>query len=391
MQDFDYQLPDSQIAQYPLPKRDESRLLINIGGKIEHDTFKNLAKHIPHNAHLVFNNTKVIPARLVFYKASGARIEVFLLEPILPSVLMEKIFEVKFTCTWNCTIGNKKKWKSTETLFIDTALGSFKAELLTDNEVQFSWASESNFGEILFEAGNVPLPPYMNRTSESEDEERYQTIFAKQQGAVAAPTASLHFTDEVFESLKVDGNQISYLTLHVGAGTFLPVKTDFASDHAMHSEQIVFTKEFIEDLLKNHTFVISAGTTALRSLESLYWFGQKLEHDINAPFFIEKLLPYNFENEVSLIKSLKNVLEYMISKGLNKISGNTEIMIMPGYAFKICKGIITNFHQPGSTLLLLIAALIGQQNWKPMYEEALNQNYRFLSYGDASLLIPQNI
>jgi S-adenosylmethionine:tRNA ribosyltransferase-isomerase len=390
MADFQYDLPDHHIAQYPLAQRDQSKLLVYKSGEIQHAIFSDLSDILPPNAHLIFNDTKVIPARLIFAKNTGARIEIFLLEPLEPSPLMEQVFNAKQSCMWNCTIGNKKKWKNGEELDLKIDNINLKAQLIssTENLVRFSWQADLNFGEILKLVGNIPLPPYMNRAADFSDSYRYQTIFANLQGAVAAPTASLHFTPDVLQNIEKKGFKMSFLTLHVGAGTFLPVKVAYAQEHEMHSEQMVITKVFIETLLKNHACVIPAGTTAMRTLESLFWYGCKLEDDPNSIFSIEKLYPYSALIDISLAHSLKNILTYMQSKNLEILRGKTEIMIMPGYTFKVCKGIITNFHQPGSTLLLLIAALIGNHNWKPIYNEALAQQYRFLSYGDSSLLIP---
>ncbi len=390
MRDFQYDLPHDRIAQYPLSERDQSKLLVFKDGDIQNTTFVNLSQHLPQHAHIVFNNTKVIPARLLFKKNSGASIEIFLLEPSSPSTLMENIFSVKQSCVWKCTIGNKKKWPLLELLQLSFNDFTLHAQLLDleNNLVQLTWDADLNLGEVLQYLGNIPLPPYMQRPAEDSDSDRYQTVFAEQQGAVAAPTASLHFTDFVLKDLQKHHISTSYLTLHVGAGTFMPVKVENPTEHPMHSEQMLISKDFIEHLLHNHRFVIPAGTTAMRSLESLYWFGVKLQHDPQARFFIEKLYIYSTLPSISVSQSLQNILTYMGIHKLNHISGRTEILIMPGYTFKICKGIITNFHQPGSTLLLLIAALVGEQTWQKIYHFALQNNFRFLSYGDSSLLIP---
>jgi S-adenosylmethionine:tRNA ribosyltransferase-isomerase len=390
MADFQYDLPEQQIAQYPLGHRDQSKLLVYKKGKIQHCVFSDLIEHLPAETHLVFNDTKVIPARLIFSRNTGAKIEIFLLEPIQPSTLMEQVFISNGSCIWNCTIGNKKKWKVGEPLVLKVDDIELKAELIEANEnhVRFTWNFDLNFGEIIKILGNIPLPPYMNRAAEATDSERYQTVFANQQGAVAAPTASLHFTEKILQYIEKKGIKSSFLTLHVGAGTFMPVKVASAHEHNMHSEQIIISKTFIQNLIQNHIFVIPAGTTAMRTLESLYWYGFKLEKNRNADFFIEKLYPYSANFDISIEQSLKNVLHYMQINALESITGHTEILIMPGYEFKICKGIVTNFHQPGSTLLLLIAALVGKERWKDIYSDAQVQQYRFLSYGDSSLLIP---
>jgi S-adenosylmethionine:tRNA ribosyltransferase-isomerase len=389
MSQYSYELTDSFIAQYPLEKRDESKLLIYKHPEIKHGVFKMLAEHLPENSLLVFNNTKVIPARMHFSRDSGAVIEIFLMESLEPSLMLQA-FSSKSSCVWHCTIGNKKKWKEEEILFLKTEQFELKAELIDKekNHVRFSWEADMNFGEVIDLCGKIPLPPYMNRAAEEKDKERYQTLFAKEKGAVAAPTASLHFTDNVMYSLAQAGHKHTFCTLHVGSGTFMPVKVENALDHPMHAEKMVLNYAFITDLLAHTGPIIPAGTTAMRTLESLYWYGVKLSKNAASDFFIEKLFPYtDAPATLSLSEALIAVKNHMDLHQLQEISGSTEIMIMPGYDFKVCSGIITNFHQPQSTLLLLIAALVGEKNWKNIYQEAKNQQYRFLSYGDSSLLM----
>lgn len=394
--DFFYDLPQDRIAKYPVEIRDQSKLLFSNKGKISHHIFSDLSNLLPSNTFLVFNNTRVIPARLYFYRESGAQIEVFLLNPVFPSDVISETMEAKNCVTWECTIGNKKKWKPNETLNntlvvegIDLTI-SISWEDFDLNLVKFEWQGNASFAGILNSFGSIPLPPYLNREAQISDVIDYQTIYSENDGAVAAPTAGLHFTDRVFKTLDEKNIQRSFITLHVGAGTFMPVKVKNALEHPMHGEQIVFTQKFIIELLENSSNVIPIGTTSMRSLESLYWFGVKLilNRGEDTVFFIEKLFPYTTENEISLADSLNAVLVYMQKNNLVELVGNTEIMIFPSYIFRICKGIVTNFHQPNSTLLLLVAALIGEQRWKEIYNEAMNNNYRFLSFGDSSLLIP---
>ncbi len=394
--DYSYDLPQERIAKYPVEVRDHSKLLFSNKGKISHHIFSNLSNLLPENTFLVFNNTRVIPARLYFYRESGAQIEVFLLNPEFPSVVISETMEAKNCVIWQCTIGNKKKWKPEEILNNRCLVDGFELTISISwadyelNLVKFEWQGNISFAGIVNSFGNIPLPPYLNREAEKSDSIDYQTIYSENDGAVAAPTAGLHFTDRVFKALDKRKIQKSFITLHVGAGTFMPVKVKNALEHPMHCEQMVFTEKFIKELIRNSTNVIPIGTTSMRSLESLYWFGVKLvlNSGNDTVFFIEKLYPYSIDNEISLTDSLNAILLYMKRETIVQLVGNTEIMIFPSYIFRICKGIVTNFHQPNSTLLLLVAALIGEQKWKEIYNEALNNNYRFLSFGDSSLLIP---
>ncbi len=345
---------------------------------------------------MVFNDTKVIPARIHFQKPSGAIIEVFLLNPVLPTVLVNEAMLITDTCVWQCMIGNKKRWKNGEVLSwkseIDNEL-TINAELV-DNElnyVKFWWEDKSNSGktflEIIQQLGQIPLPPYLKRKTETKDLETYQTVYSKAEGAVAAPTAGLHFTEEVLKNLADKNIQHDFATLHVGAGTFQPVKVENVVEHQMHSEQIVFTKSLILNLIENLGKTIAVGTTSMRSLESLYWLGVKCKMS-NSPFElnIEKLFPYQTQDLPSPKESLLAIINYMETRQIEQLVAETQIFILPGYDFKICNGLITNYHQPESTLMLLVAAFVGS-DWKRIYDEALKKDYRFLSYGDSSLLL----
>ncbi|WP_064197361.1 MULTISPECIES: S-adenosylmethionine:tRNA ribosyltransferase-isomerase [Emticicia] len=396
LEKYNYDLPDERIARFPVEPRDSSKLLLYKSEQISEDIFHSLPKHLPDDTFLVFNNTKVIPARLFFQKANGVVIEVFLLNPVEPSNVVSQVMETTDTCTWACMIGNKKRFKEKVSSIITGAAlekpmlqVNFIAELVDveKNYVKFSWDNrELSFAEIVRYFGQIPLPPYLKRETEQKDYDTYQTVYSKKDGAVAAPTAGLHFTENVFTELEQKGIKHDFVTLHVGAGTFQPIKVKNVVEHNMHCEQIVFEKSFIENLLANASFVIPVGTTSMRSLESLYWYGVKLCNG-NEAFFIEKLLPYEQTEEVSLVDSLKAILAYMNENNLTQIIGETEIFIFPSYKFRVCKGIITNFHQPDSTLILLVAALVGE-NWQKIYNYALENDFRFLSYGDSSLLIP---
>lgn len=421
--DYTYDLPDERIAKFPLSKRDESRLLVYQKGEITHSVFKNITDYLPENSLLVFNNTKVIPARIHFQKPTGTIIQLFLLHPIAPTSVINLAMEVTGECVWECMIGNKKRWKKgdflSQIIQVENQAIEVKAEIENEekNHVKLSWKALDNevtvlsnefnnyfkhqtsnhehqkskspeFVDLIQALGQIPLPPYLNRDAEASDYETYQTVYSEKKGAVAAPTAGLHFTEEVLRNLEKQGFKQDFVTLHVGAGTFQPIKVENIVEHKMHNEQIIFTRENIENLLTNLGNIIAVGTTSMRTLESMYWIGVQL---INAPdlkhFFIEKLFPYQHENAPKPEESLKAILKKMDNLGIHEITAETEIFIFPGYQFKICKGIITNYHQPESTLILLIAALIGE-NWRKVYYEAMTNDYRFLSYGDSSLLLP---
>ncbi len=387
LSEFQYELPDDKIAKHPLNNRSDSKLLIFKQGKIDHKIFSELPQMLPKGCHLVFNDTKVIPARLIFHKETGARIEIFLLEPMAPSNLHVEVMAAKSSCIWHCMIGNAKKWNQNTTLTTALTTGDIvEATRLDNDQVQLNWTGDLSFSEIVSAIGNIPLPPYLNREVEEDDKPRYQTVYSHHEGAVAAPTAGLHFTNEVIEQLSARSISTDYLTLHVSAGTFQPMKAASVEEHPMHREQIIITKSNIEQLLKNEK-IIPVGTTSMRTLESLYWFGVKLLDNPQSEFFIDKLFPYEAERTISKSESLNAVLGYMSENNIGKLSGHTEIFIFPGYKFRICHGLITNFHLPGSTLILLVAALIGK-DWQKAYQSALDNEYRFLSYGDSSLLLP---
>lgn len=382
--DFTYDLPPDRIALRPLSRRDDSKLLVYQGGNISHENFSQIAEYLSINTLLVMNDTRVIPARLRFRKASGAAIEVFLLNPMAPSTLVQQAMLAQATATWQCTIGNLKRWTPGTTLQLRLQNETITAGLIDRQQglVRFTWTGSATFAEIIEQAGETPLPPYLKREVEATDKSRYQTVYAAHEGAVAAPTAGLHFTPELLEKLKEKDVVPARVTLHVGAGTFMPVKTSNAIDHTMHEEQVVVDRSLIEQLLSGRK-IVSVGTTSLRVLESIYWFGCKLEVDKNADFVITQTDPYGALQEVDTRKSLQNVLARV---GDGQLLGRTSIYIYPGYVFHLCDALITNFHQPGSTLMLLVAAFIGE-DWKKVYREALDNGYRFLSYGDSSLLI----
>lgn len=395
-QALNYELPDERIAKYPLPQRDQSKLLVWKDGDITDAQFQSIPDFLPEGSMLVFNNTRVIRARLLFQKATGANIEIFCLDPLEPADY-QLAFQQTASCTWNCMVGNLKKWKQEvleKKLTVNGNEVVFRAEKLglLDGAVQvrFSWdCPKADFASLIEAAGILPIPPYLHRETEESDLERYQTIYSKIKGSVAAPTAGLHFTDSVFKSLSEKQITCEEVTLHVGAGTFKQVKTDTIGEHEMHAEQLVVHKSFIEKLLSHSGKLIAVGTTSIRTLESLYWLGVKTAQnpDITlSELDIEQWLPYTSETVISKEESLRAILRYMENNGLNVIGAHTKIIIVPGYRFRVVEGMITNFHQPQSTLLLLISAFIGD-GWKRVYQHALQNDYRFLSYGDSNLYL----
>lgn len=395
LENYLYQLPDEAIAKYPLAERDQSRLLVYRKGNIEHHRFKEVALQLPADSLLFFNNTKVIPARMLFQKDTGARIEIFLLHPVAPSTVISEVLSQQAACSWECMIGNLKRWPDGGTLERKLQVNGqeicIKAQLenRATGRVHFSWeANDVRFAELVEAGGEVPLPPYLNRKAEEEDKPRYQTIYSEAEGAVAAPTAGLHFTPAVMESLKEKGIESDYLTLHVSAGTFRPIK-DSVAEHPMHREQIIIRRRNLEKLLQAKGPVIPVGTTSMRTLESLFWYGVKLLKNPDASFFISKDEAYRYAEEAipAPEQALEAVLQKMKCDGTEELWGETEIFIIPSYRFRLCKGLLTNFHQPESTLILLVAAFIGA-DWKEVYRQALDKGYRFLSYGDSSLLLP---
>lgn len=390
---YEYTLPEDRIAKFPLKKRDDSKLLHYRNGAITHLHFHDIAGLLPEDSLLVYNDTKVIPARLIFKRESGARIEIFLLQPLAPSTVIPEIMLATYPVTWQTMIGNAKKWKTGEILKGQVQIGEkqliLSAELVDrmDRQVKFSWSDPHvAFVDVVEAAGEVPLPPYLNRKVEESDKNRYQTVYSKKEGAVAAPTAGLHFTQEIFDQLTQKGIQKTQVTLHVSAGTFQPIKANDVTAHPMHSEQIHVNASTIESIIKHQGHIVAVGTTSIRTLESLYWYGVKLIEGRGEELKVEKLMPYEYRSNTPTVEaSYLAILKLMKRKNLDTIMGTTEIFLFPGYRYQVVSGLITNFHQPGSTLILLIAALIGEK-WKDVYEEALTNNYRFLSYGDSSLL-----
>lgn len=394
--DYNYFLPKEKIAQYPVKERDSSKLLLYDGNNISSDIFKNIGQHINSGSLLVFNNTRVIRARLLFRKESGAHIEVFCLEPLTPSE-----YELSFGSTepveWKCIIGNLKKWKSGKLKLIfsiDRSDYELSAEKISPEgeeawRIRFSWNSSGiTFSKVIDATGHIPLPPYINREDEEDDNNRYQTVYSRSKGSVAAPTAGLHFTDAVLDDLAKKRIARSEITLHVGAGTFKPVKSEKIGGHEMHCEHFFVTIDTIRKLIEYHGRIIAVGTTSVRTLESLYWLGVKMLTgsccDVSA-LFTEQWEPYEKEYSISATESLEAISEFMKKRRLGVLNASTSIIIVPGYKFRMVYGIITNFHQPRSTLLLLVSAFVGD-SWKKIYKYADDNNYRFLSYGDSSLL-----
>ena len=397
IEDYNYSLPDERIAKFPLPKRDESKLLLYRNGEISESIFKHITDYLPQNALMVFNNTRVIQARLLFQKETGARIEIFCLEPIEPHDYA-LVFQETKRCSWTCLVGNLKKWKEgtlSKTILIKdqpVVLTADKKESHGDTHlIEFTWDNETyTFADILDAAGVLPIPPYLHRETEKSDLQTYQTVYSKIKGSVAAPTAGLHFTPEVLADIDARGIGREEVTLHVGAGTFKPVKSDTIEGHEMHTEFISVRRSSIERIKNNLGNIIAVGTTSVRTLESLYYMGVILESDPEATsedLVVKQWMPYDLNNNrLTAERSLQNILDYLDKHHADTLVTATQIIIAPDYAFKIVKGIITNFHQPKSTLLLLISAFV-KGNWKSIYEYALEHDFRFLSYGDSSLLL----
>lgn len=398
--DYNYTLPPERIARYPLARRDQSKLLVYDKGKISRHVFKDIAGFIPENSLLVCNNTKVIQARLHFRKPTGALIEIFCLEPHTPNDY-QLIFEQREHCEWQCLVGNKKKWKDGKLALhfsLDNNSVTLEAEITETAEnhvvVRFSWNGNYSFAEILEAVGELPIPPYLNRETEENDKETYQTVYSKIDGSVAAPTAGLHFTQEVFCSLEKRKIECDEVTLHVGAGTFKPVKATEINGHEMHSEYICVKRHTIERLIAHQGHCTAVGTTSVRTLESLFYIGLKIMRNPNInpdQLHVEQWLPYDTpytDNNTDPLQPLNAILTWLDSHNLNTIHTTTQIIIAPGYKYHIVERIITNFHMPQSTLLLLVSAFIGQ-DWKRVYDYALDNDFRFLSYGDSSILIPQ--
>ncbi len=392
--DYNYELSDERIAKFPLAERSSSKLLIYDNGSITESRFHSIADHLPAAATLVFNNTRVVRARIVMHKESGARIEVFCLEPHAPADY-ERAFAQRGESEWSCIVGNLKKWKEGE-IGIDFEYRgephTLRAEIVErgtrEHIVRMRWSADCSFGELLEELGRIPIPPYLNRESEEIDNTRYQTVYARYEGSVAAPTAGLHFTPELIESMCSRGFSFEEVTLHVGAGTFLPVKDDDAAQHPMHTEHFAVTLATVEHLAANIDRIVAVGTTSVRTLESLTALAWRILKS-GAPA-VERVIGqwelYDIPAEFTGREALVTLADYMRMNGLEQIKAATQIMITPlGYRFRVVRYIVTNFHQPKSTLLLLVGAYVGE-DWHKIYDYALSHDFRFLSYGDSSLL-----
>ncbi len=415
--DYNYDLPDERIAKFPIAQRDHSKLLVYKHGEVSDDVFHHLPTYLPQGALMIFNNTKVIQARLHFRKETGALIEVFLMEPAEPTDY-ELMFQTTGHCSWLCMIGNLKKWKEgslkrdfeikgnkltlSATMRRGDALGSEAQKMVakgggTNYWVDFDWDNDKvSFAEILETVGELPIPPYLNRKTEESDKTTYQTVYSKIKGSVAAPTAGLHFTDAVLKDLDAHGIDREEVTLHVGAGTFKPVKSLEIEGHQMHTEYIVVHRRSLEKLIKHECRVIAVGTTSVRTIESLYYMGVHLlkhpeanEEDLH----VKQWDPYELSEDGNLVdgitpmQAIQAIIDYLDRNGLETLHSSTQIIIAPGYQYKIVKMLVTNFHQPQSTLLLLVSAFL-KGDWKKVYDYALSHDFRFLSYGDSSLLIP---
>ena len=398
IQDYSYALPDERIAKFPIAERDHSKLLIYNKGEVGEDVFYHLPEHLPQGALMVFNNTKVIQARLHFRKETGALIEIFLLEPAKPADY-EQMFQTRDCCQWLCIIGNQKKWKEgalSRTLDINgkqmTITATRKGEAGTSQLIEFQWDGGASLAEVIDAIGELPIPPYLNRKAEESDKTTYQTVYSKIKGSVAAPTAGLHFTERVLADLDLRGIEREELTLHVGAGTFKPVKSATIGEHDMHTEYVAVRRHTIERLLAHDAEAIAVGTTSVRTLESLYYMGLKVlrnpdlkEEDLH----VKQWEPYEeVSGEKPEVKEvLQALLDWMVRNELTVLHSSTQIIIAPGYDYKIVRMLVTNFHQPQSTLLLLVSAFV-KGDWRKIYDYALSHDFRFLSYGDSSLLIP---
>lgn len=393
IESFNYDLPEHKIAQKPENDRSASKLLVYQQGKISDSKFHELNHYLPKKSLLIFNNTRVIPARLFFKRDSGAVIQIFLLSPKEPYVNSEQALENKTgNAIWECMVGNAKKWKKGEGLTLSIVINeseiSLEARLMRNDtfQVSFNWREGISFSDIIESIGKMPLPPYIKRQADLQDSEKYQTVFAKNKGAVAAPTAGLHFTDDLIESLKNHKHDIAELTLHVGAGTFKPVETNLVWNHPMHEEAFLVDLKTIEKLLNAPTR-IATGTTSLRTLESLYWIAQNLHEEKEHPFVVSQHQPYEVSSfNLTYQEALEVLHKHTLKNNLLSIYGESSLMILPGYKIRSVNGLITNFHLPKSTLLLLISAFIGD-DWHQVYKHALENDYRFLSYGDSSILL----
>jgi len=398
--DYNYPLPDERIAKYPLPERDHSKLLVYRDGQVSEDRFYNIGDYIAPNALLIYNNTRVIQARLEFHKPTGARIEVFCLEPLTPHDYQLSLGSTT-GCTWKCMVGNAKKWHDSDVIKLQitnhqspiTICAHKEAQIGNTFAVRFAWDEENvSFAEILDAAGELPIPPYLNRKTEESDLRTYQTVYSRIKGSVAAPTAGLHFTEKVLDDIRSRGIETDEVTLHVGAGTFLPVKTADANEHVMHTEIIAVSRETIAHIQTKLGRIVAVGTTSMRTLESLYFIGAKLR-DVemsksnNLEIHVGQFEPYEeaFDFRLSTFDSLQAILDYLDATGQTTLHAETQIMIKPSYTFHVVDQLITNFHQPQSTLLLLVSAFV-DGDWHTIYDYALSHDFRFLSYGDSSIL-----
>lgn len=396
IEEYNYPLPAEKIAYFPAGSRDQSQLLVHKDGTITDATFKDLAQFLGPNDVLAFNNSRVIHARLLVQNRNGAAIEIFCLEPLAPTREIQEAFVQTCRVSWKCFVGNAKRWKEPIEFTVEVnqkpiTITAVKGENSDGAfEVTFLWEDETvTLAEWIEAYGKIPLPPYIKRAAQTDDEQRYQTIFAQHNGSVAAPTAGLHFTEEVFRSLEEKNIETLWVTLHVGAGTFKPVSTETIGEHIMHKEQIVITRETIEAILNcNNKKIIAVGTTVARTLESLFIIGAKLNLNLPDPFNVQQWEIYENEElqRADANTSLKAIYNYIVTNNLPFLTASTALMITPGYEHKVARGLITNFHQPQSTLLLLIASYLGEK-WKEIYQHALTHNYRFLSYGDSNLYL----
>ena len=402
IKDYNYALPDERIAKFPMAERDHSKLLLYRHGEVSEDVFYNLPNYLPSGALMIFNNTKVIQARLHFRKAdahgepTGALIEVFLLEPAQPADY-EQMFQTRSRCSWLCMVGNLKKWKDAplvRTFMVQgravTLTATRRAEHGTSHWIDFEWTGDVSFAEVIDAAGELPIPPYLNRATEESDKTTYQTVYSKIKGSVAAPTAGLHFTPHVLQALDAHGIDREELTLHVGAGTFKPVKSEEIADHEMHTEYISVHRRTIEKLIRHQGEAIAVGTTSVRTLESLYYMGLKLTAHpelSEEQLHVSQWEPYESAATLPAVEALQQLLLWMDRHEVNVLHSSTQIIIAPGYDYHIVKQLVTNFHQPQSTLLLLVSAFV-KGDWHRIYDYALAHDFRFLSYGDSSLLIP---
>ncbi len=394
MSDYDYPLAEERIAKYPLANRTDSKLLHYKNGEISERKFTDIIELLPPSSLLVFNNTKVIRARIIMHKSTGARVEIFCLEPHAPADY-ERAFSVRGECEWSCIVGNLKKWKEGEVSISFESDGveeSLHAQIVERGErehiIRFRWSEKHTFGELLELLGRIPIPPYLCRESEAIDNSRYQTVYSKFEGSVAAPTAGLHFSNDIINELKTKGIESDEVTLHVGAGTFLPVKAENAADHSMHTEHFEISRTTLQNLLAHHGSITAVGTTSVRTLESLSALAYRIDYqgDPECEKVIGQWELYDIPTSFGGAQALQTLIDYMDRKNITRLKASTQIMITPlGYKFRIVQRIITNFHQPKSTLLLLVSAYVGEE-WRNIYRYALEHDFRFLSYGDSSLL-----